>query len=101
MTIPVKVTCPLGSECEKAVEGGIERCAWYIKIVGKDPQSEETFDDWRCAMAWQPILLLENTQHTRGTSAAVESFRNEMAQGQQQTAHMLANTAQLLGGTSR
>jgi hypothetical protein len=30
-------------------------------------------------MAWIPILLVENSQQQRSTSAAVESFRNEMA----------------------
>jgi len=72
------LTCPLGHTCEKAVDGAIERCAWYTNIKGKDPQSEEIIDQWKCAMAWQPILLIENTAQSRGTGAAVESFRNEM-----------------------
>jgi hypothetical protein len=29
-------------------------------------------------MAWMPMLMIENSQQQRGTSAAVESFRNEM-----------------------
>jgi len=74
----IRETCPLGHTCEKAVDGAIERCAWYTNVKGKDPQSEEIIDQWKCAMAWQPILLIENTAQSRGTGAAVESFRNEM-----------------------
>ena len=29
-------------------------------------------------MAWQPILMIENSQQTRQAGAAIESFRNEM-----------------------
>lgn len=39
-------------------------------------------------MAWLPMLLIENTQQSRGTGAAVESFRNEMVR-QNETSHNL------------
>ena len=80
----IKTVCPLGSVCEKAVDGAIERCAWYVNIAGKDPQSEQEINEWRCAMAWQPVLILENAQTNRGQTQALESFRNEMVSGQQQ-----------------
>ena len=32
-------------------------------------------------MAWLPVLLIENAQQSRQTGAAVESFRNEMVEG--------------------
>jgi len=35
-------------------------------------------DEWGCAMAWLPVLIIENSQQQRQTGAAVESFRNEM-----------------------
>ena len=34
-------------------------------------------DEWQCAVTLMPILLIENSQQQRSTSAAVESFRNE------------------------
>lgn len=49
-----------------------------MKITGKHPQSEEIVEDWGCAVAWLPILMIENSQQQRQTGAAVESFRNEM-----------------------
>lgn len=53
-------------------------CAWFIKVVGKNPNTGEDLEDWGCSIAWMPILMIENSQQQRSTSAAVESFRNEM-----------------------
>lgn len=49
--------------------------------MGKNPQSEEMIDDWRCAVALLPMLLVENAQTQRGTTAAMETFRNGMING--------------------
>ena len=38
----------------------------------------EDVDEWGCAVAWLPMLLVENASQSRQTGAAVESFRNEM-----------------------
>jgi hypothetical protein len=80
--IEVVLTCPLGAECEKVVDGKIHRCQWYINVKGKDPQSEKIIDQWGCAMGWLPVLILENAQINRGQTQAIESFRNEMVKGQ-------------------
>lgn len=84
MEIEIKTTCPLGHECERAVGEHIERCAWYTKLVGKDPQSKKDYDEWGCAIAWMPILSTEIAQTNRGQTAAIESFRNEMVVQQPQ-----------------
>ena len=79
--------CPLGSKCEEVGERGGEQvlitCPWYVKIAGTDAQGEE-HDNWRCAMAWQPILQLEMAGTNRGQTQALESFRNEMVNGNEQ-----------------
>ena len=77
----IELSCPLGHQCETAENNKINRCAWYKKLVGKDPQSLKEYDEWGCAMSWLPILLVENSQRQISTSAAVESFRNEMVEG--------------------
>jgi len=82
MTIEVELTCPLGSTCEEIKDNKIHRCMWYTKIVGKDPQSEEEYDEWKCAIAWMPILQIEMAQTNRGQTQALESFRNETVKGQ-------------------
>ncbi len=76
--IDTVLTCPLGSKCEEAKDGKIHRCAWFIKLAGTNPNTGAQVDENGCAMAWMPVLLVENSNQQRGTSAAVESFRNEM-----------------------
>ena len=74
MKIEVEANCPLDGfkPCRKF------GCAWFMKVNGKHPQSEEILEEWGCAMAWMPVLMIENSQQQRQTGAAVESFRNEM-----------------------
>ena len=67
------------------------KCTWWTLVGGKNPQSEEIIDDWRCAVALLPVLLVENAQMTRGTQAATESLRNELVTGMEQ-----ANNRRLL-----
>jgi hypothetical protein len=77
----VVLICPLGSKCEDARDGKIYRCAWFVRLAGKNPTTGELQDEEGCAMGWVPILLIENSQQQRSTSAAVESFRNEVVRG--------------------
>lgn len=78
MELKTVLTCPLGSKCEEAKEGSIHRCAWFVQLAGQNPTTGEQVDERGCAMSWLPVLLVENARVTRGTSAAVESFRNDM-----------------------
>jgi len=72
--IESKSNCPLdGFKPCRQLE-----CAWFMQIRGTNPNSGEPVDEWGCSMAWMPMLMIENSQQQRGTSAAVESFRNEM-----------------------
>jgi hypothetical protein len=74
MKIESKSNCPLdGFKPCRQLE-----CAWFMQIRGTNPNSGEPVDEWGCSMAWLPMLMIENSQQQRGTSAAVESFRNEM-----------------------
>ena len=74
----IEMSCPLGAECEEIKDNKVHRCKWYVALRGKDPQSDKEIDDWQCAMYWLPILMIENAQTNRGQTAAIESFRNEM-----------------------
>jgi hypothetical protein len=74
MRIEVKTNCPLHNfEPCKQME-----CAWFTQLRGNNPNTGKEVDEWSCAIAWLPILLIENSQQQRQTGAAVESFRNEM-----------------------
>jgi hypothetical protein len=67
--------CPL---LKKKMSEVCHTCAWWIHVRGKHPQGEEIVDHWNCAIAWMPVLMIENSQMQRQTGAAVESFRNEV-----------------------
>jgi len=75
---PVVLSCPLGHKCEEARDGALHRCAWYVQLRGMNPNTGEQLDEHGCAMGWLPVLLVETAGAARGTSAAVESFRNTM-----------------------
>ena len=83
MSIEVEITCPLGSTCEEVKDGKIHRCAWYTCVVGTDPNTGKGVDEWKCAMAWMPLLQIEMSHTNRGQTAALESFRNETVKGQE------------------
>lgn len=54
------------------------KCSWFTQVRGTNPNTGKEIDEWACATAWLPMLLIENSQQQRQTGAAVESFRNEM-----------------------
>lgn len=65
------------------------KCSWYMHIRGLDPNTGQEVDHWGCAVGWMPMLLIENSQQQRSTSAAVESFRNEMVKANESNQQML------------
>lgn len=74
MKIEPKMNCPInGFEPCKKLD-----CAWFIQVRGLNPNTGKEVDEWGCAIAWMPVLMIENSQQQRQTGAAVESFRNEM-----------------------
>lgn len=95
MELKTVLSCPLGHKCQEIKDGEIHQCAWYIKMAGENPQTGEIVDEHGCSMVWMPVLLVENAKTNRGTAAAVESFRNEMVEANQQTHAALIQTAQL------
>jgi hypothetical protein len=55
------------------------RCHFMTHLRGTDPQTGKEVDEWFCAIAVLPMLLIENAKEVRQGAAATESFRNEMA----------------------
>ncbi|RLD78821.1 MAG: hypothetical protein DRJ15_10765 [Bacteroidetes bacterium] len=72
-----KIICPLGSQCETAKTGFIERCAWFVQIEGVSSNSGETVNESRCAMAWMPLLQIETTTKTIGVNEAICKAKEE------------------------
>lgn len=89
MQIETKSNCPLdGFKPCRQLE-----CAWFMKIVGTNPNTGKEVEEWGCAMAWMPMLMIENSQQQRSTSAAVESFRNEMVKANEVGQRVLLSAA--------
>lgn len=78
-----KIICPLmGGACieDGAVrENELVACRFWVQVQGKHPQTGAVVNNGDCAMAWMPVLLIENSKVNRETGAAVESLRNENA----------------------
>jgi len=67
--------CPLmGKDVSKVCHN----CEWYTLVRGKHPQTEEQVDNWGCAIAFGPMLLINAAQAAHQGAAATESFRNEV-----------------------
>ena len=69
--------CPLiQKKCKE------HKCKFYIQVLGKNPQTGQDVSEWNCAITWLPMLIIEGSQQTRQTGAAIESFRNEVVKTQ-------------------
>ena len=89
MKIKPGTFCPLiQADCK-----GLE-CSWFTQIRGVNPNTGEEVDEWGCAVAWMPMLAIENSQQQRQTGAAVESFRNELVQTQHTNQRILMAATQ-------
>ena len=98
MDVKPTLSCPLGSKCEEVRDNQLFRCAWLVQMAGTDPTTGAQRDDKACAMAWMPILLVENSRQQIRTTAAVESFRNETAQGNEETRKLMVVATAMAGG---
>jgi hypothetical protein len=58
------------------------KCVWFTQVRGTNPNTGKEVDEWACAVAWLPVLLIENSQ---------QSFRNEMVKANEK------NTQTMLG----
>ncbi len=74
------IGCPYTGFKSTCFDGVVNhQCPKWTHIYGKNPQTEETIDRHGCSDSFLPLLLIENSQQQRSTGAAVESFRNVIA----------------------
>lgn len=79
------LVCPLH---KKDVAEVCHTCPFWTQIRGDNPNTGQPMDTWQCAIAWLPILLIENAQQSRQAGAAVESLRNNLVEGVRQAASL-------------
>lgn len=71
-------------------------CGFYFGLRGKNPNTGDDVDEYGCAVAWLPLLMIENAHQSRQCAGAVESFRNEMVEANERSV-ALALSNKLLG----
>lgn len=71
------------------------KCVWYTQLRGMNPNTGDMIDDWGCAVAWLPVLLVENAQQSRQAGAAIESFRNEVVKQQDAFLQLASDSVKL------
>lgn len=80
-----------GTFCPFIKEDCIQhKCKFFLKLIGKHPQTGNPVEEWDCAIYWLPLLLIENSKETRQGAAAIESFRNEMVRLNADSAKLLS-----------
>lgn len=72
-------------------------CSWFTLVRGTEPQSAREVDEWACAIAWLPMLLINTAQEVRQGAAATESFRNEMVDASEKARQTQIAIANLQG----
>lgn len=67
--------CPLWRKPRSKV---CHTCAWYIQVIGKNPQTGQDINEWNCSITFMPLLQIETTKSERETTATVQELRNEV-----------------------
>lgn len=89
-----KVKCPATAfkrSCRSIVTADDCICPKFVTIRGKDPQTGELIDKQGCIDSFLHMLQIENTQQSRQTGAAVESFRNEVVKAAEEQREFVNN----------
>jgi hypothetical protein len=53
-------------------------CMMFTHLTMIHPQTGAGVDEFGCAIAWMPILLIEGSNQSRKVAASVDSARNEI-----------------------
>lgn len=90
---PDDLICPLHKQ---PMESVCHKCPWWQQVRGKHPQSHEDLDRWDCAIAFLPLLLIENSQRQMQTAASVDKVANEMQKTDAQSSATIATLVTLV-----
>jgi hypothetical protein len=67
------------------------QCSWFTQVRGMNPNTGESVDEWGCAITWLPMMIIETSQQQRSTASAVESFRNEVVNANEENRKLYMN----------
>jgi len=95
MKLESKSNCPLN----KFEPCKLWECSWFIEIKGNHPQTGTELNEWGCAVAWLPVMMINTAREQHSTSVAIESFRNEMVKSNEVSQKILIEAAKVNNGT--
>jgi len=97
MAKDVKILCPMmGGECIEdgsIRDGELVACRFWVNVQGKHPQTGQEISNGDCAIAWTPMLMIENSKVNRETGASIDSFKNEMVKANSHSHDILIQAA--------
>jgi hypothetical protein len=76
---------PMSEVCHK--------CDHWMHVRGRNPNTGEDIDDWKCAESWAPIFLMSIVQKLNELGAAIESLRNEGAKAHEESMTIVMGAA--------
>jgi len=85
----LKKKCPIVKE--ECWEHG---CEFYTHLVGQNPQTGAPQDEWKCAVSWMPLLLIENAGQTRKVIASSDKVATEVSKQHQTFLSLIVGQAQ-------
>ena len=72
------MVCPLHKASMDTV---CHKCPLWQSVKGRHPQTGADLDQWACAIAILPMLMINVAKETREGAAATESLRNVVDRG--------------------
>lgn len=67
--------CPMWRKKMSAV---CHTCPWWVQMRGINKNTGQEVDEWNCAIAFGPTLMIEVANESRSSGAATESLRNSL-----------------------
>ncbi len=89
------MNCPLW---KKPVDKVCQKCEFWRKVDGLDPNTGKPLEDWRCAYLMTTTLQLALVQETVRAGAELSRFRQEVAQQNQDMTIANNEKLRLAGG---
>ena len=83
--------CPLH---KAAMEDVCHRCPWWFQVRGTNKNTGDEIDDWKCAVAILPLLMVETADKIRQTDATIQGMRNEAKTAHEENITMAAVATQ-------
>jgi hypothetical protein len=65
------------------------KCVFFTQIQGKHPNTGVDVNEWGCAVAWLPVLMIENSLMQRQTGAAIDKLNKNVVNQSLQTQALL------------